>query len=102
MDNFSEKLNLLHVSKVGKFLPKFETKYIIKPFSEDEFIIIPKPPVFFGKFKDIYDYLCYDYDELPAEYKEKYSQHYQSFEKVDGNLYKLSTKIYNFKQKKKQ
>ena len=102
MDKFPDKLNLLYVSKIGEFLPGVDTKYVVKPFSDNEFFILPEPAVYFGKFKDIYDYICYDYDELPTEYKEKYSKDYQYYERVDGNLYHLSTKVYNLKQKKKQ
>jgi hypothetical protein len=101
MEAFPDKLNLLYVSSIGEFLVNVDTRYLVKPFSEEEFFICHEPSIYFGNLSEIFDFLCYDYDKLPVEIKRKYNKEYKSFERLNGNLYHLSTKIYDKKIKKK-
>ena len=101
MEEFKDKMNLLFVTTIGEFLIDQEDRYIVKNFSEDEFFIKPEPAIFNGRLKDVLENICYDYDELPSQIKEKFKFNYQSFEKIDGNLYRMVTKEYEINRKKK-
>lgn len=101
MSLFKNKLNLLFISSIGEFLPEYECKYLVMPFSENEFFIQFEPSFYHGCLKDIYNLLCYDYDLLSEDLKRKYENDYKSFEKIQDNLYHLVVKNYTFKSKKR-
>lgn len=98
---FKDKLNLLYVSKIGEFLPDYDTKYLVMPFSDNEFFIQLEPSFYHGRLKDIYDFICYDYDMLDINLKRKYKNDYKSFEKIQDNLYKIVVKEYIYESKKR-
>jgi len=101
MNEFKEKMNLLFVSSIGEFLIDQDDKYIVKNFSEDEYFIKPEPSVVRESLRETFPYICYDYDTLPKDIQEKYKFNYQTFEQINGNLYKMVTKEYKINRKKK-
>ena len=98
---FKDKLNLLYVSDIGEFLPDYDTRYIVIPFSSDEFFIQLEPSLYLGKLKDIYEFICYDYDQLDINLQKKYKNNFKAFEKVQDNLYQMVVKNYTFESKKR-
>ena len=74
---FKDKLNLLYVSDIGEFLPDYDTRYIVIPFSSDEFFIQLEPSLYLGKLKDIYEFICYDYDQLDINLQKKYKNNFK-------------------------
>lgn len=102
MENFKEKINLLFAEDIKDGLINGGDKYIIKNFSDEEYFIKPEPMVLKGNLKELYPFICYDFDSLPIEMQEKYKLNYKTFEQIDGNLYKMITKKYEFSRTKKK
>lgn len=97
MEDFREQIKLLHVHVIGHFLPEMDTRYLVKHFSETEFFIQREPAVYHGRLKDIYDMICYDYESLPISLQEQYRGEFETYNRIEDNLYQIQTKKYTDK-----
>lgn len=91
-----ENINILYLKHVGNYLDGENLKYLAIEKDEEHFIIRELPHTFNGYISSLYEYLCYDYDELSLRNKNRYKNYYKCIKKADNkNIYSLETKIYN-------
>lgn len=88
-----EIIRILYLKNVGNYLDGENLKYIVTN-DNDNFIINKFPQFYNGKINDIFNNLCYDFDDLSIYNQKRYEKFYIELKRVDNKIYSNKNKTY--------